>query len=131
MQGSGSGHLENVRNSYAYSDHGCLALVGVENMCGVGMEDAVLVASKDEAEQIKKVVDQIKGNGLYQALQHNRVYRPWGWYQSLNQGDRYQVKCIVASPTASSHCRATITAMSIGSWSPVRWRDAAPRRSSF
>jgi len=64
----------------------------------VAMEDAVLVASKDHAEQIKRVVDYLKGNGGDLALQHNRVYRPWGWYQGLNRGERYQVKCIMVKP---------------------------------
>jgi mannose-1-phosphate guanylyltransferase/mannose-6-phosphate isomerase len=62
------------------------------------MEDAVLVMSKEHAESIKAVVESLKGNGQHLALQHNRVYRPWGWYQSLNRGDRYQVKCIMVKP---------------------------------
>ena len=100
VQGHGEIMLENVRNSYVYGDHGCVALVGVENLIVVAMEDATLVASKDEAESIRKVVDRLKGNGHYQAMQHARVYRPWGWYQGVNQGDRYQVKCIMVKPKA-------------------------------
>ena len=98
VQGEGDIILEDMRNSYVYSDHGCVALVGVENLIVVAMEDAVLVASKEDAELIKRVVDHLKGNGHYQAMQHARVYRPWGWYQSLNRGDRYQVKCIMVKP---------------------------------
>lgn len=96
--GDGEIILEDTRDSLAYSDHGCVALVGVENLVVVAMEDAVLVASKDHAEAIKRVVDYLKSNGGELALQHNRVYRPWGWYQSLNRGDRYQVKCIMVRP---------------------------------
>ena len=55
-------------------------------------------ASKEEAESIRQVVDRLKGDGHYQAMQHARVYRPWGWYQGLNRGDRYQVKCIMVKP---------------------------------
>jgi len=99
-KGDGDIVLEDVRDSYVYGDHGCVALVGVENLIVIAMEDAVLVASKSEAESIRKVVDQIKTNGYYQASQHNRVYRPWGWYQGLNQGERYQVKCIMVKPKA-------------------------------
>ena len=62
------------------------------------MQDAVLVASKDHVERIKRVVERLKGNGGDLATQHNRVHRPWGWYQSLNRGDRYQVKCIMVKP---------------------------------
>ncbi len=70
----------------------------MENIVVVAMEDAVLVASKDYAEQVKGVVEQLKSNGRSHALQHNRVYRPWGWYQTLNRGERYQVKCIMVKP---------------------------------
>jgi mannose-1-phosphate guanylyltransferase/mannose-6-phosphate isomerase len=64
----------------------------------VAMQDAVLVASKDHADQIRRVVDHLKSNGYDLAIQHTRVHRPWGWYQSLNRGDRYQVKCIMVKP---------------------------------
>ena len=98
VRGDGQVILEDTRNSFAFSDHAFVALVGVENVVVVAMEDAVLVASKDHAEQIKRVVDYLKGNGGDLALQHNRVYRPWGWYQGLNRGERYQVKCIMVKP---------------------------------
>jgi mannose-1-phosphate guanylyltransferase / mannose-6-phosphate isomerase len=98
VQGEGQVILENTSNSLAFSDHACVALVGVENLVVVAMEDAVLVAAKDRAEQIKLVVQYLKGDGGDLALQHNRVYRPWGWYQSLNRGERYQVKCIMVKP---------------------------------
>ena len=96
----GEGHvlLENAKGNYAYSDHACVALVGVENLVVVAMGDAVLVASKESAESIKSLVDHLKSNGQDIAVQHNRVYRPWGWYQGLNRGDRYQVKCIMVKP---------------------------------
>jgi mannose-1-phosphate guanylyltransferase/mannose-6-phosphate isomerase len=100
VKGEGKVLLEDTRNSFAYSDHACVALVGVENLVVVAMGDAVLVASKDHAEAIKLIVDQLKGNGQDIALQHSRVYRPWGWYQGLNRGDRYQVKCIMVKPGA-------------------------------
>ena len=90
--------MENASGNYAYSDHACVALVGVENLVVVSMGDAVLVASKEHAESIKSLVDHLKSNGQDIALQHNRVYRPWGWYQGLNRGDRYQVKCIMVKP---------------------------------
>jgi mannose-1-phosphate guanylyltransferase/mannose-6-phosphate isomerase len=61
-------------------------------------DDAVLVASKDYTEEVKDVVEHLRGNGSSHALQHNRVYRPWGWYQTLNRGERYQVKCIMVKP---------------------------------
>jgi mannose-1-phosphate guanylyltransferase/mannose-6-phosphate isomerase len=98
VQGQGQIILQNTSNSLAFSDHACVALVGVENLVVVVMEDAVLVAAKDHAEHIKLVVEYLKGAGGDLALQHNRVYRPWGWYQGLNRGERYQVKCIMVKP---------------------------------
>jgi len=73
-------------------------LIGVENLVVVAMQDAVLVASKEHTEQVKRVVDYLKSNGYDLAMQHNRVHRPWGWYQCLNRADRYQVKCIMVKP---------------------------------
>jgi mannose-1-phosphate guanylyltransferase/mannose-6-phosphate isomerase len=96
--GEGEILLEDTRNSLAYSDQACVALVGLENVVVVATEDAVLVASKECAEAVKSIVEHLKGNGRVHALEHTRVYRPWGWYQSLNRGERYQVKCIMVKP---------------------------------
>jgi mannose-1-phosphate guanylyltransferase/mannose-6-phosphate isomerase len=98
VQGEGKIILHNSTNSLAYTDRACVALVGVDNLVVVAMGDAVLVASKDQAEDIKTVVNYLKGSGQNVALQHDRVHRPWGWYQGLNRGERYQVKCIMVKP---------------------------------
>ena len=97
-RGEGEIILEDTRDSLAFSDRASVALVGVENVVVVATEDAVLVASKDHAESIKRVVDYLKGNGADLVFQHSRVYRPWGWYQGLDRGDRYLVKCIMVKP---------------------------------
>lgn len=97
-RGDGRILLQDAKGNYTYSDHASVALVGVENLVVVSMGDAVLVASRESAEAIKSVVDHLKSNGEDIAIQHNRVYRPWGWYQGLNRGDRYQVKCIMVKP---------------------------------
>jgi mannose-1-phosphate guanylyltransferase / mannose-6-phosphate isomerase len=98
LHGEGEILIEDTRGSFVYSDHGCVALVGLENVVVVATEDSVLVASKEHAESVKSIVEQLKSNGRAHVLQHNRVYRPWGWYQSLNRGERYQVKCIMVKP---------------------------------
>ena len=97
-RGEGSILLEDAKGNYAYSDHAQVALVGVENLVVVSMGDAVLVASREAAEAIKSVVERLKGSGEDIALHHKRVYRPWGWYEGLNRGERYQVKCIMVKP---------------------------------
>ncbi len=96
--GEGEMLFEEASNSLAYSDHACVALVGVSDTIVVATEDAVLVVAKDYAETVKRIVERLKSNGRSQTQFHNRVYRPWGWYQSLNQGNRYQVKCIMVKP---------------------------------
>ena len=96
--GDGEVLFADTRDSYAYSDHGCVALVGLENVVVVATEDAVLVTSKAHAESVRSIVERLNGNGRTLALSHNRVHRPWGWYQTLNRGDRYQVKCIMVKP---------------------------------
>jgi mannose-1-phosphate guanylyltransferase / mannose-6-phosphate isomerase len=98
VHGEGQVMLADTKGSYAYSDHGCVALLGMENVVVVATEDAVLVASKEHAESVKVIVERLKANGGAHALYHNRVYRPWGWYQTINRGDRYHVKCIMVKP---------------------------------
>jgi mannose-1-phosphate guanylyltransferase/mannose-6-phosphate isomerase len=99
-RGEGEIILEDTRDSLAFSDRASVALVGMENVVVVATQDAVLVASKDHAESIKRVVDYLKGHGADLAFHHTRVYRPWGWYQGLDRGDLYQVKCIMVKPVA-------------------------------
>jgi mannose-1-phosphate guanylyltransferase/mannose-6-phosphate isomerase len=98
VRGDGKILLQDAKCNYAYSDRASVALVGVENLVVVAMGDVVLVAAKESAEAIKSMVEQLKGNGEDIALQHNRVYRPWGWYEGLHRGERYQVKCIMVKP---------------------------------
>ncbi len=96
--GGGEVLLRNTRGSLAYSDNPCVALIGLKNVVVVATEDVVLVAAKEHADEVKVVVEQLKENGSAHALHHNRVYRPWGWYRTLNRGDGYQVKCIMVKP---------------------------------
>jgi mannose-1-phosphate guanylyltransferase / mannose-6-phosphate isomerase len=90
--------LEDVHNSYARSDGIVTALLGVRDLVVVTTQDAVLVAHKDEAQNVKKIVDRLKKLKRPEADTHNRTYRPWGFYESLIQGDRFQVKRIVVWP---------------------------------
>jgi mannose-1-phosphate guanylyltransferase/mannose-1-phosphate guanylyltransferase/mannose-6-phosphate isomerase len=90
--------LEGVHNSYARSDGIVTALLGVRDLVVVTTQDAVLVAHKDEAQNVKKIVDRLKQLKRPEADTHNRTYRPWGFYESLIHGDRFQVKRIVVWP---------------------------------
>lgn len=98
VRGEGKVILQDTSNSLVHTDRAYVALVGVDNLVVIAMRDAVLIASKEQAEAIKTVVERLKGNGQEIALQHDRVHRPWGWYEGLSQGERYQVKCIMVKP---------------------------------
>jgi len=74
--------------------------IGLDDMMVVAMSDAVLVAPMTEAQRVKDAVAALKEKGVPQAVQLPRDYRPWGWYESLIRGDRFQVKRIVVNPGA-------------------------------
>lgn len=89
------------RNCYARSEDGALvALLGMSDTVVVATEDAVLVAAKDRAQDIKPLVEHLKAQGRDQPRQHRRVHRPWGYYHSLHSGDRFQVKRLTVAPGA-------------------------------
>ena len=99
--GDGETLLEETSGSLVHSDHALVAVVGLKDVVVSATEDAVLVMSKDYAESVKTIVERLRSNGGTHAVDHLRVYRPWGWYQGLNRGDRYQVKCIMVKPGAT------------------------------
>jgi len=89
------------RNSLVRSDDAILtAVVALEDIIVVTTPDAVLVTSRDKAEQVKGLVEQLKAQNRREADQHLRIYRPWGYYQGIDLGSRYQVKRIVVKPNA-------------------------------
>ncbi len=90
--------LNNAENCYARSDGMLTALLGVKDLVVVTTQDAVLVAHKSEAQNVKSVVDRLKAQKRPEAENHNRTYRPWGFYESLIQDTRFQVKRIVVWP---------------------------------
>ena len=97
--------LQGSTNCYAYgSSHEgsdkLITTLGVDNLVIVDTPDALLVANKDKVQDIKKIVAQIKESGRTQHHQHRKVYRPWGIYDSIDNGERYQVKRITVKPGA-------------------------------
>jgi mannose-1-phosphate guanylyltransferase/mannose-6-phosphate isomerase len=88
-------------NNLAHAEDAILtAVVGLDNVVVVTTSDAVLVTSRDKAQQVKGLVEKLKGQNREQAVSHPRVYRPWGYYQGVDIGSRYQVKRIVVMPNA-------------------------------
>lgn len=116
----GDVYLDGVENSLVRAESRMVAAIGVSNLLIVETADAVLVAYKDRAQDVKKVVDFLKASGRSEHQFHTRVFRPWGWYEGIDIGERFQVKRIMVKPGESCHCRCTITAPNIGWWSPAR-----------
>ncbi|HWC63202.1 MAG TPA: mannose-1-phosphate guanylyltransferase/mannose-6-phosphate isomerase, partial [Rhizomicrobium sp.] len=91
---------EKSRNSYIRSEGPLVAAVGVENLVVVATKDAVLVGHRDKAQDVKKIVEQLEASGRGQHIYHAVVHRPWGSYESVDTGDRFQVKRIIVKPGA-------------------------------
>lgn len=90
--------LEDCDNSYFRSESRLLAAIGVSDIVVVETPDAVLVADKNQVQNVKQIVARLKSEKRSEAALHQRVYRPWGSYESLIEGDRFQVKRITVSP---------------------------------
>ncbi|HBK08518.1 MAG TPA: mannose-1-phosphate guanylyltransferase/mannose-6-phosphate isomerase [Acetobacteraceae bacterium] len=90
--------LEGAENCYVRSDGMLAAVVGLKDAVIVVTADAVLAMHRGQAQDVKKIVERLKAAGRSEAVSHNRTYRPWGYYESLIQGDRFQVKRIVVTP---------------------------------
>jgi mannose-1-phosphate guanylyltransferase/mannose-6-phosphate isomerase len=90
-----------TRNTLAHSPRRLVALLGVEDLVVVDTEDALLVAHRDSVQQVKDIVARLKGEGRGQAQAHTRVFRPWGNYETVDAGERFQVKRIVVKPGAA------------------------------
>jgi mannose-1-phosphate guanylyltransferase/mannose-1-phosphate guanylyltransferase/mannose-6-phosphate isomerase len=90
--------LHDVHDSYLHAETRLLAAVGLEGHIVVETSDAVLVSPRDRVQDVKKLVDKLKAAKRPEAIAHTKVYRPWGNYESIDSGDRYQVKRIVVRP---------------------------------
>jgi mannose-1-phosphate guanylyltransferase/mannose-6-phosphate isomerase len=94
----GKVHSRDVSNSYLRSDGRLLCVLGVEGLVVVDTADAVLVAPIERAQEIKGLVADLEANGAAEARSPARVHRPWGWYQTMDLGERFRVKRIVVLP---------------------------------
>ncbi len=79
-----------TENSYVYAESGTVTTVGVKDLVVVQTKDAVLITDRNAVQDVKKVVEQIKADGRHEHRVHREVYRPWGKYDSIDAGDRYQ-----------------------------------------
>ncbi len=89
-----------TRDCYIQGDQKLIATVGVEDLVIVDTDDALMVAHKDKVQDVKAIVGELKSAGRTEAGSHRKVYRPWGYYDSIDFGERFQVKRIVVNPGA-------------------------------
>lgn len=97
----GDVYLDGVNNSLVRAESRMVAAIGLTDVVIVETADAVLVADKRSAQDVKKVVDYLKKNGRTEHEFHTRVFRPWGWYEGIDEGERFQVKRIAVKPGAA------------------------------
>jgi mannose-1-phosphate guanylyltransferase/mannose-6-phosphate isomerase len=90
--------LQDCHNTLALSEGRLIACVGVRDLVVVETADAILVAHKDKTQDVKKIVDSLKTQGRSEGTIHRKVFRPWGWYDGVDAGERFQVKRIVVKP---------------------------------
>jgi mannose-1-phosphate guanylyltransferase/mannose-6-phosphate isomerase len=94
----GDVYLDGVSNSLVRAESRIVAVVGVQDLIVVETADAVLVAHKDQVQRVKQIVDHLKAEDRTEHLYHTRVYRPWGYYEGIDAGARFQVKRITVNP---------------------------------
>ena len=91
---------ENSHNNYVHSEDKLVAVLGVDDVVVVNTKDAVLVTNKEQSQHVKKIVEQIIHMDRSEHQFHRVVYRPWGHYDSMDSGERFQVKRITVKPGA-------------------------------
>ena len=94
----GDAILQETSNSLIHGGERLIATVGLDNIVIVDTKDALLVACKDKVQDVKKVVEKLKAEKRIEFKVHREVYRPWGKYDSIDNGERYQVKRITVNP---------------------------------
>jgi mannose-1-phosphate guanylyltransferase len=93
--------IDDVQHSYIHSEHRLVSVLGLDNIVVVETADAVMVASKDSAQNVKEIVNRLNKVKRPEAEAHRLCYRPWGHYDSIDKGERFQVKRITVNPGAS------------------------------
>ena len=92
---------ENVSNSYIRSEHRLVSVLGVEDLVVVETADAILITTQSESQNVKEIVTNLQDSDRKERMTHRKVFKPWGYYESIDGGDRHQVKHILVNPGAS------------------------------
>jgi mannose-1-phosphate guanylyltransferase/mannose-6-phosphate isomerase len=97
----GDVHLADAKGCLVRSDGRLVSLLGVEDLVVIETDDAVLVASRKRSQDVKEIVERLERGARTEHVSHRRVYRPWGYYESIDAGERFQVKRIMVKPGAA------------------------------
>jgi mannose-1-phosphate guanylyltransferase / mannose-6-phosphate isomerase len=97
---SGDVITKDTRNSFIFAENKLVTVIGLQDLIVVETKDAVMVAAKDKVHEVKQIVEQLKNLGRGEVDNHRKVYRPWGHYDSVDNGERHQTKRIVVKPGA-------------------------------
>ncbi len=122
--------VHEARNNLLHAHHRILAAVGVTDLIVVETSDAVLVAHKDHAQDVKKITEQLDAQGRCEGEFHRRVHRPWGRSRVSMSASASRSSASASSPVRPCRCRCIITGPSTGSWSAVRRESPATTGSS-
>jgi mannose-1-phosphate guanylyltransferase/mannose-6-phosphate isomerase len=93
--------LENTKNSLVYADHKLVSIVGLDNIVVIETSDAILVIDRNQSQEVKMIVNKLSIENREEKNLHRKVSRPWGWYDSLDEGENFKVKRIQVNPGAS------------------------------
>lgn len=91
---------QDSKDCYVQAEHKLIATIGLEHTIVVETDDAIMVAKKDRVQEVKAIVNQLKQQDRSECTLHRKVFRPWGYYDSIDYGERFQVKRIVVNPGA-------------------------------
>jgi mannose-1-phosphate guanylyltransferase/mannose-6-phosphate isomerase len=91
---------KDTTNTYIYASHHMVTTVGVDNLIVIDTPDATFIASQDKAHEVKSIVESLQKKGRDEAHSNRKVYRPWGWYDSIESGENFQVKRLHVKPGA-------------------------------
>ena len=97
----GDAIVRDSRNTLVHATSRLVSAVGLEDVVVVETPDAVLVADREKSQDVKKIVNQLSASQRDEQNLHRKVHRPWGWYDSIDMGERFQVKRIMVKPKAS------------------------------
>jgi mannose-1-phosphate guanylyltransferase/mannose-6-phosphate isomerase len=93
--------LENTKNSLVYADHKLVSVVGLDNVIVIETSDAILVIDRNQSQEVKMIVNKLNIENREEKNLHRKVSRPWGWYDSIDEGENFKVKRIQVHPGAS------------------------------